>query len=138
MYVFVAELLFVKHAFTSCAVMCCTIRTRKAAYYFTFLVWRWAHSTRSTSTAVYRCADALHEWEVWGCHQVLQFLLHYFASPGPIQMATVHFATAQLVALYINLPVVMLIVGCTSKDGRPAKSARRSDREDEDMTHAYL
>jgi hypothetical protein len=32
----------------------------------------------------------------------------------------------------------MLIVGCTSKDGRPAKSARRSDREDEDMTHAYL
>jgi hypothetical protein len=33
---------------------------------------------------------------------------------------------------------VMLIVGCTSQDGRPAKSARRSDREDEDMTHAYL
>jgi hypothetical protein len=33
---------------------------------------------------------------------------------------------------------VMLIVGCTSKDGRPAKSARRSDREDKDMTHAYL
>jgi hypothetical protein len=36
------------------------------------------------------------------------------------------------------LPRVMLIVGCTPKDGRPAKSARRSDREDEDMTHAYL
>jgi hypothetical protein len=33
---------------------------------------------------------------------------------------------------------VMLIVGCTSQDGRPAKSARRSDREDEYMTHAYL
>jgi hypothetical protein len=33
---------------------------------------------------------------------------------------------------------VMLIVGYTSKDGRPAKSARRSDREEEDMTHAYL
>jgi hypothetical protein len=32
----------------------------------------------------------------------------------------------------------MLIVGCTSQDGRPAKSARRSSREDEDMTHAYL
>jgi hypothetical protein len=32
----------------------------------------------------------------------------------------------------------MLIVGYTSKDGRPAKSARRSAREDEDMTHAYL
>jgi hypothetical protein len=41
------------------------------------------------------------------------------------------------VALY-GLTGVMLIVGCTSKDGRPAKSARRSDREDEDMTHAYL
>jgi hypothetical protein len=33
---------------------------------------------------------------------------------------------------------VMLIVGCTSQDGRPATSARRSDREDEDMMHAYL
>jgi hypothetical protein len=33
---------------------------------------------------------------------------------------------------------VMLIVGCTPQDGRPTKSARRSDREDEDMTHAYL
>jgi hypothetical protein len=33
---------------------------------------------------------------------------------------------------------VMLIVGGTSQDGRPAKSARRSDLEDEDMTHAYL
>jgi hypothetical protein len=33
---------------------------------------------------------------------------------------------------------VMLIVGCTSQDGRPAKSARRSSREDEDMTHPYL
>jgi hypothetical protein len=32
----------------------------------------------------------------------------------------------------------MLIVGCTSQDGRPAKSAWRSSREDEDMTHAYL
>jgi hypothetical protein len=40
-------------------------------------------------------------------------------------------------SLYL-LRCVMLIVGCTSKDGRPAKSARRSDREDEDMTHAYL
>jgi hypothetical protein len=37
-----------------------------------------------------------------------------------------------------KIPGVMLIVGCTSQDGRPAKSARRSDREDEDMTHAYL
>jgi hypothetical protein len=37
-----------------------------------------------------------------------------------------------------NIILVMLIVGCTSKDGRPAKSARRSDREDKDMTHAYL
>jgi hypothetical protein len=38
----------------------------------------------------------------------------------------------------IRIPPVMLIVGCTSQDGRPAKSARRSSREDEDMTHACL
>jgi hypothetical protein len=38
----------------------------------------------------------------------------------------------------LDIICVMMIVGCTSQDGRPAKSARRSDREDEDMTHAYL
>jgi hypothetical protein len=37
---------------------------------------------------LYRCADALHECEVWVCHHVLEFLLHDFASPVPIQMVT--------------------------------------------------
>jgi hypothetical protein len=55
---------------------------------------------------LYRCAAALHEWEVFRCHHVLKFLLHDVASPGPIQMVTVHLSTARHVTWYIHLPVI--------------------------------
>jgi hypothetical protein len=55
---------------------------------------------------VYRCADARHEWEVWVCHHILEILLHDFASPSPIQTATVVSATVNYVVWYIHLPVL--------------------------------
>jgi hypothetical protein len=56
-----------------------------------------------------------------------------------IKGKTVRITQEPVLTSYVKIPQdVMLIVGCTSKDGRPAKSARRSDRDDEDMTHAYL
>jgi hypothetical protein len=57
---------------------------------------------------LYRCADALHECEVWVCHHILDFLLHNFASPGPIQMVTVHCSTSHYVAWYIHLCVLQV------------------------------
>jgi hypothetical protein len=57
---------------------------------------------------------------------------------GALAKLTLTVVVGTLQSLFPETPGVMLIFRCTSKDGRPAKSARRSDREDKDMTHAYL